>query len=159
MFARYVLSSIFKQHHLMYLFYTPNDVFGRVQNTMAANKDPHTELRREKFRDYCEQKHWRKPDGGWLSTEIGEHFGRKSNQINNILTGHGSFGPSVANELALHAGLPPYYFEPTNSMTPTAYQLAKIFDSIAFPDDATRDAAFNAAAAALVRYMPQRPAR
>lgn len=146
-------------HQMMRQQSTSFDVFVSVEGRMAANKDPLTELRREKFRSYCESKGWRKPDGGWNSTDIGAHFDRKANQINNILTGMGSFGPTVANELAVNAGLPPYFFEPSNTMTPTAYQLAKIFDSISFPDDASRDSAFNAAAAALVKFLPPKPAK
>lgn len=125
---------------------------------MAAKPDLHTQERRDKFKKYCESKGW-KANGRWLNTEIAAHFGRQGNQIQNYLGGHGSFGPSVANEMAMHAGLPPYFFEPSNTMSPVAFQLAKIFDSISFPDDAPRDAAFNAAAAALVRFLPANPSK
>ena len=125
---------------------------------MAAKPDLHTQERRDKFRSYCESKGWR-VNGRWLNTEIAAHFGRAGNQIQNYLGDHGSFGPSVANEMAINAGLPPYFFEPTNTMSPVAFQLAKIFDSISFPDDASRDAAFNAAAAAIIKFLPPNAAK
>lgn len=125
---------------------------------MAAKPDLHTKERRDKFRNYCESKGWR-VNGRWLNTEIANHFGRKGNQIQNYLGDHGSFGPSVANEMAIYASLPPYFFEPSNTMSPVAFQLAKIFDSIAFSDEASRDAAFNASSAALVRFLPLNPAK
>ena len=125
---------------------------------MSAEQDRLTPARRQKFRQYCLDKGWFVANQ-WQLTEMEKHFGKKGNQIHNYLKDHGSFGPSVANDMAIHAGLPPYFFEPSNTMSPVAYQLAKIFDSIAFSDDATRDAAFNAASAALVRFLPPKPAK
>jgi len=127
---------------------------------MAAKQDPHTQERLQRFRDFCASRGWDGDGGRWQTAEIANFFGRKANQVSDYLNGTAkSFGPTVANEMALYAGLPPYFFEPTNTMTPVAYQLAKIFDSIPFPDDATRDAAYNAASAALVKFLPSKSAK
>ena len=129
---------------------------------MAKTQDPNTELRRAAFRAYCESKGWKNDDGTWASVEIGKHFNRKSNQINNILYGHGSFGPTVASALASYAGLSEGYFEPggaSGGLSPVAYELGRTFDNFGFDDeDGTENAAFNAAVAALVKFLPPRSA-
>jgi hypothetical protein len=129
---------------------------------MAKTQDPNTEARREAFRKYCESKGWKNPDGTWAVVDIGKHFDRKSNQINNILYGHGSFGPTVANALANYAGLGDGYFEPggvSGNLSQVAYDLAKTFDQFGFDeDDGTESAAYNAAVAALVKFLPKRAA-
>lgn len=129
---------------------------------MAKTQDPNTELRRAAFRAYCESKGWKNDDGTWASVEIGKHFNRKSNQINNILYGHGSFGPTVASSLASYVGLSEGYFEPggaSGGLSPVAYELGRTFDNFGFDDeDGTENAAFNAAVAALVKFLPPRSA-
>ena len=123
---------------------------------MAAEKDPYTAERLKLFQDFCEKKGWKDENDRWLVAEASEFFKRKPNQISNYLRGNTkTFGSRVASSMARDAGLTSDIFEPNpqkSSMSSVAYQLGRTFDSFGF-DEATETEAFNAAVAALVRYL------
>jgi hypothetical protein len=123
---------------------------------MAANKDPHTAERLKKFQDFCREKGWQSDSGRWLVTEAAAFFKRKPNQISDYLNGTAkSFGPTAANALAKDADLREFIFEPdaaAGGLSPVAYELARTFDNFGF-DEKTEDAAYNAAVAALVKFL------
>lgn len=128
---------------------------------MAAKKDPNTPERLKKFQDFCRARGWQ-PDGDrWLTNEAAAFFKRKSNQISDYLNGTAkSFGPTVANAMAKDAGLREYYFEPystSSGLSSVAYELGRTFDNFGF-DEETESAAYNAAVAAMAKFLTPKSA-
>ncbi len=128
---------------------------------MAAEKDPYKEERLKLFQDFCEKKGWKDENDRWLTSDVAEFFKRKPNQISNYLRGNTpTFGARVASDMARAAGLPSDIFEPNSqkkSLSSVAYQLGRTFDNFGFDED-TGTEAFNAAVAALVRYLKPKSA-
>lgn len=127
---------------------------------MAARPDPNTDERRENFIKFCADHGWRDESGKWALSAIAKYFGRQPNQVNNILYGHGSFGPSVARSMALFAKLPTNTFEPGSAkLSKDAYQLAQTFDMIPESDQERRNQAFADALRTLLKHVHTDPAR
>lgn len=76
-----------------------------------AKKDPLGELRRARFREYCEDKGWSNADGTWNVVQISAALGKKTAYVSNVLNGHGSFGSTAAREFEAALGLSSYFFD------------------------------------------------
>lgn len=70
-----------------------------------AKKDPLSDFRRERFRDYINSRGWRSGAGRWALSEISAATGKSSQQVSNLLNGHGSFGATLCRELEDALGL------------------------------------------------------
>ena len=121
---------------------------------MAANRDPLTDERRNNFRAYCRSEKLVEADGTWAIAAIAKKFGKRPNQIGNILNGHGSFGPTVARGMAAAAGLPEDAFEPGDKkLTPDAYEIARMFDLIPLENREVREKAMVDVVRCLLKYV------
>lgn len=76
-----------------------------------AKKDPLADVRRARFRGYCEDQGWSNEDGTWNVVRIAEALGKKTAYVSNVLNGHGSFGATAAREFEASLGLPSYFFD------------------------------------------------
>lgn len=76
-----------------------------------AKKDPLSDTRRERFRDYCRSKGWERPEGGWAIGEIAKAISKPYSQTSNLMNGHGSFGATLAREIEDALGLGHGYFD------------------------------------------------
>lgn len=78
-----------------------------------SKKDPETDSRRERFRDYCRSKGWVSagPKQGWAVTVISEATNKPRNKISDLLNGQGSFGATIARELEEALGLAKGFFD------------------------------------------------
>jgi phage repressor protein C with HTH and peptisase S24 domain len=75
-------------------------------------KDPDTELRRSRFRDFARERGWEKADGkGWNTNAVAAAIGKPPNKASDLLNGQGSFGAKIARELEEALGLPKGYFD------------------------------------------------
>lgn len=70
-----------------------------------AKKDPETDARRERFRDYCRERGWEHENGDWKTKVIAEAIGKPTNKTSDLLNGTGSFGPVIAREIEESLGL------------------------------------------------------
>lgn len=76
-----------------------------------AKKDPLSDVRRARFRDYCVERRWVNDDGTWMVAAIAKALGKKSAYISNVLNDHGSFGATAAREFETTLELDPGYFD------------------------------------------------
>lgn len=76
-----------------------------------AKKDPLSDVRRERFREYIEKRGWRTDGGRWALGEISEATGKSTQQVSNLLNGHGSFGATLCRELEDLLDLPSNYLD------------------------------------------------
>jgi phage repressor protein C with HTH and peptisase S24 domain len=80
----------------------------------VSKKDPETDSRRERFRDYCRSRGWDTSSGnrpGWAVTAISQATGKPTNKISDLLNGNGSFGATIARELEDKLGLSKGFFD------------------------------------------------
>lgn len=76
-----------------------------------AKKDPLTDVRRERFRLYCESRGWRHESGRWRLGEVAKALKKKNAYVGNLLNGFGSFGATSAREIEDVIGLPSGYLD------------------------------------------------
>lgn len=76
-----------------------------------AKKDPLSEVRRARFRDYCVERGWVNEDGTWMVVSIAAALNKKNAYVSNVLNGHGSFGATAAREFEDTLALEPGYFD------------------------------------------------
>lgn len=76
-----------------------------------AKKDPLSDIRRARFREYCEEQGWRNASGTWSVSTIAEKIGKKTTYVSNILNDNGSFGATAAREIEKALDLPPSYLD------------------------------------------------
>lgn len=73
-----------------------------------AKKDPETDSRRDRFREFCREQGWGIAAGnkpGWATTAISQATRKPTNKISDLLNGRGSFGATIARELEDALGL------------------------------------------------------
>lgn len=76
-----------------------------------STKDPETELRRERFLDYCRSRGWDHDNGRWAVLEISSAINKPVNKVSNLIHGHGSFGAKIAREIEQTLQLERGYFD------------------------------------------------
>lgn len=76
-----------------------------------SKKDPLSDIRRERFRDWCRDKGLVKSGNRFAVGDVAKTIGKGYQQASNLLNGHGSFGATIAREIEDHCGLPPNYFD------------------------------------------------
>jgi len=76
-----------------------------------AKRDPLSDVRRERFREYCEDRGWRGADGRWAVVAVAQAIKKKTAYASNLLNGFGSFGATAAREIEETLGLEKSYFD------------------------------------------------
>lgn len=74
--------------------------------------DPKTEVRRERFRAYCQRRGWfDEGRGTWAVKEIAGATLKPTNKVSDLLNGKGSFGAKIAREIEIALGLAEFALE------------------------------------------------
>lgn len=76
-----------------------------------SKKDPLSDIRRERFRDWCRDKGLVRSGGKFAVSDVAKAIGKGYQHASNLLNGHGSFGATIAREIEEFCGLPANYFD------------------------------------------------